>query len=188
VNIAVWHCCNIEVSASWVCITKVGAVSISDHELLREIFTADELLHLISKCGFTLQIERIERFSGETVLCLGDDSDDGPLWHVFLGYDSDLFEGFDLVCYRPTTENPYRIANEWNQKHYKSVMTVMLDDEDNPLYIHPYFSLRICSSANFQQLLTFEGFERHLSEWVDTVIRAIELFPYEPDAVVNESN
>ena len=160
-------------------------MSISDHELLREIFTADELLHLISKCGFTLQIERIERFSGETVLCLGDDGEEGPLWHVFLGDDSELFEGFDLVCYRPTTENPYRIANEWNQKHYKSVMTVMLDDEDSPLYIHPYFSLRICSSANFRQLLTFEGFERHISNWVETVNEAIELFPYQPDSVTS---
>jgi hypothetical protein len=163
-------------------------MSISDHELLREIFTADELLTLISKCGFTLQIERIERFSGETVLCLGDDSEEGPLWHVFLGDDSELFEGFDLVCYRPTIENPYRVANEWNQKHYKSVMTVMLDDEDSPLYIHPYFSLRICSSVNFHQLLTFEGFERHLSYWVDTVNEAIGLFPYEPDAVPSEGN
>jgi len=161
-------------------------VSTSDHNLFREIFTADELLNLFSKCGFTLQIERIERFSGETVLCLGDDSDDGPLWHVFLGDDTELFEGFDLVLYRPTTENPYRVANEWNQKHYKSVMTVMLDDEDSPLYIHPYFSLRICLSVNFQNLLSFQGFERHFSNWVETVNEAIELFPYEPEAATSE--
>ena len=163
-------------------------MSISDHELLRQIFTADEILNLISKCGFTLQIERIERFSGESVLCLADDSEDGLPWHVFLDVDTQLFEGFDLVCYRPTTENPYRIANEWNQKHYKSVMTVMLDDEDSPLYIHPYFSLRICSSVNFHQLLTFAGFERHLSYWVDTVNEAIGLFPYEPDSVASDGN
>ncbi len=157
-----------------------------NHQVLREIYTADELLALISKCGFTLQIERIERISGESVLCLGDDSEDGPLWHVFLGGDTGLFEGFDLVCYRPTTENPYRIANEWNQKHYRSVMTVMLKDEDNPLYIHPYFSLRVCSSISFRQLLTFEGFQQHFSNWVDTVDEAIELFPYEPEAVAGE--
>jgi hypothetical protein len=161
-------------------------MSAPNHELLREIFTADELLNLFSNCGFNLQIERIERFSGESILCLGDDSEDGLPWHVFLDVDMQLFEGFDLVCYRPTTENPYRVANEWNQKHYKSVMTVMLDDEDSPLYIHPYFSLRICSTVNFRQLLTFECFERHLSNWVDTVNEAIELFPYEPDAVASD--
>jgi hypothetical protein len=61
----------------------------------------------------------------------------------------------------------------------------MLDDEDSPLYIHPYFSLRICSSANFRQLLTFEGFERHISNWVETVNEAIELFPYQPDSVTS---
>ena len=166
----------------------VNFMSSSYHEPLREIFTAVELLHHFSDCGFHLQIERIERFSGESVLCLADDSAEGPLWHVFLGDDTELFEGFDLVCYRPTTENPYRIANAWNQKHYKSVMTVMLDDNDSPLYIHPYFSLRIYSSVNFQQLLDFEDFERHLFNWVDTVNKAVELFPYEPDAVVNESN
>ncbi len=158
------------------------------HEILRGIFTSDELLGLISKCGFTLQIECIERFSGESVLCLGDDSEEGPIWHVFHGDDTEISEGFDLACYRPTTENPYRTANEWNQKHYKSVMTVMLVDEDNPPYIYPYLSLRICTSVNFQQPLTVRGFERHLFNWVDTVDRAIEFFPYEPDAVASEGN
>ena len=166
----------------------VEKMSARNHELLREIFTADELLNLFSNCGFNLQIECIERFSGETVLCLDDDSEEGLPWHVFLDVDTQLFEGFDLVCYRPTTENPYRVANEWNQKHYKSVMTVMLDDEENPLYIYPYFSLRICSSANFQQLLTFEAFERHLANWVDSVNDAIELFPYDPDSVTGDSH
>lgn len=98
-------------------------MSTSNSELLRGFFTSDELLSLFSRCGFNLQIECIERFSGESVLCLGDDSEEGLPWHVFLDVDTQIFEGFDLVCYRPTTENPYRVANEWNQKHYKSVMT-----------------------------------------------------------------
>jgi hypothetical protein len=90
------------------------------------------------------------------------------------------------VCYRPTTENPYLVANEWNQKHFKSVMTVMLDDEDNPLYIYPYFSLRLCSSANFKQLLTFEAFEQHLANWADSVNEAIAHFPYDPDSATSD--
>ena len=62
----------------------VKKMSARNHELLQEISTTDELLLLVNNQEFKMEIQKIERFSGETILCLGDDSDDGTLWHIFL--------------------------------------------------------------------------------------------------------
>ena len=156
-------------------------------QFLREIYTVDEILKLLDDRGFSLVRELVEHSSGESILCLSDDSDDGPPWHVFFGSDKDLYEGFDLVCFRPTAENPYLVANDWNEKHYKSVITVLSDSDNNSIYVHPYFAVRLCSTVDFQQLVTVGGFDRHLTDWLADVDEAIERFPYEPESIVGDA-
>lgn len=156
-------------------------------QFLREIYTVDEILEILNDRGFSLVRELVEHSSGESILCLSDDSDDGPPWHVLLGSGKDLYEGFDLVCFRPTAENPYLVANDWNEKHYKSVMTVLSDSDNNSIYVHPYFAVRLCSTVDFQQLVTVEGFDRHLTDWLADVDEAIERFPYEPESIVGDA-
>lgn len=159
----------------------------TERQLLREIYTADEIIELFNDRGFTLSVEVIEHTTGELSKCLSDDSDDGPPWHILLGSGNDLYEGFDFVCFRPTAENPYRVSNDWNLKHYKSVMTVLSDSDDNSVYVHPYFAVRLCSTADFKQLVTIEGFDQNLTDWLADVEEAMDQFPYSPETFPEET-
>ena len=82
----------------------------------------------------------------------------------------------------------YRCTNDWNEDHYKSIMTVMTDNDSNSMYVHPYFALRLCSTVDFAQLLTVERFQSHLEEWLADVDVAYELYPYEPERFVSQTD
>ena len=157
-------------------------------EPLRKILTTEEVIELMNSNGFNFELETFENVNGYDVLCLYDNTEDGPTWHVFLGTEKDLYEGFDLVCFLPTIENPYRCANDWNEDHYKSIMTVMTDNDSNSMYVHPYFALRLCSTVDFSQLLTVERFQGHLDDWLADVDLAYELYPYEPEKFVGNAD
>ena len=159
-----------------------------DKTMLRELYTHEEVIDLINEEGFAFELEVFQNVAGDEVCCLYDNSDDGPSWHVLLGLQKELLEGFDFVLYLPTLENPYRAANEWNEKHYKSVMTVMSDSESNAMYLYPYFALRLCSTVDFEQLVTVNGFKKHLADWLIDVDEALELFPYEPESTSGDGS
>lgn len=158
---------------------------------VREYFTAEELVEIMSGVGLEVRLEIDDE--GDVMMRFSNGGQENELfWHAYLGAERPFYDYVLLISGRFAPVDPYHFANWWNHDHvFSTAVSVDVIDDDNDAdedggedeeRDDPFVSLRF--GLTFDGGVTVEHLGHVLRQWHDDVCDFLDpdLIQVEEDA------